>query len=67
LVSILIFQKKYGSSSLLKHPLVTSLLGYKWNKIGKYLFWGNFVLTILFLGFLTAFSLVILSPLEKTC
>lgn len=63
----LLFQKKYGRSRLQKHPLVTSLLKYKWNKFGRFIFFGNLFLYLIFLAFLTAFSLVILSPVERTC
>ena len=64
---ILIFQKKYGCSNLMKHPLVISLLDCKWKKFGRYIFFGNLIIYITFLVFLTAFGVVVLSPLERPC
>ena len=54
-------------ASLLKHPLVTSLLSCKWRSYGRYLFFGNLFLYFLFLVFLTAFTLTVLTPLSDTC
>ena len=64
---ILTFQKKHGCSKLMKHPLVISLLDYKWKKFGRYIFFGNLLIYLIFLVFLTAFALVILSPVERPC
>ena len=64
---ILIFQKKYGCSNLMKHPLVISLLDCKWKKFGRYIFFGNLIIYITFLVFLTAFGVGVLSPLERPC
>ena len=64
---ILTFQKKHGCSNLMKHPLVISLLDYKWKKFGRYIFFGNLFIYITFLVFLTAFGLVVLSPVERPC
>jgi len=58
---------KHGHSNLLKHPLVISLLEYKWTTFGQYIFFANFFFYLIFLSFLTAFGLVVLSPLETTC
>ena len=51
----------------MKHPLVISLLDYKWKKFGRYIFFGNLFIYLIFLVFLTAFGLVVLSPVEKPC
>ena len=59
------FQKKHGCSNLMKHPLVISLLDYKWKKFGRYIFFGNMFVYLIFLAFLTAFGLVVLSPVER--
>ena len=64
---ILTFQMKHGRSSLMKHPLVISLLDYKWNTFGRYIFFGNLFIYLIFLVFLTAFGLVVFSPVEKPC
>jgi len=60
-------QMKYKHPNLLKHPLVTSLLKSKWSKFGRKVFFMNLSLYILFLVFLTAFGLKVLSPLEPIC
>ena len=64
---ILTFQKKHGCTTLMKHPLVISLLDYKWKKFGRYIFFGNLLIYLIFLVFLTAFGLVVLSPVEGPC
>ena len=58
---------KQGNPDLLKHPLVISLLDYKWKKFGRFVFFLNLLIYIFFLVFLTAFGLTVLSPLEMTC
>ena len=63
----LTFQTKHGCSNLMKHPLVISLLDYKWKKFGQYIFFGNLFIYLIFLVFLTAFGLVVLSPVERPC
>ena len=64
---LLTFLKKHGCSKLMKHPLVISLLDYKWKKFGRYIFFGNLLIYLIFLVFLTAFALVIRSPVERPC
>ena len=64
---ILTFQTKHGCLNLMKHPLVISLLDYKWKKFGRYIFFGNLLIYLIFLAFLTAFGLVVLSPVERPC
>ena len=64
---IFIFQTKHGCSNHMKHPLVISLLDYKWNEFGWYIFFGNLFVYLIFLVFLTAFGLVVLSPVERPC
>ena len=52
---------------LLKHPLVTSLLDYKWRTYGRYVYFGNLFIYLVFLGFLTAFALTSPNPVSRTC
>ena len=51
----------------MKHPLVISLLDYKWKRFGRYIFFGNLFIYLTFLVFLTAFALVVQSPVERPC
>ena len=66
-LSLISFQKKHACSTLMKHPLVISLLDYKWKRFGRYIFFGNLFIYLIFLMFLTAFGLVVLSPVERPC
>ena len=52
---------------LLKHPLVTSLLDYKWRTYGRYVYFGNLFIYVVFLVFLTAFALTSPNPVSRTC
>ena len=52
---------------LLKHPLVTSLLDYKWRTYGRYFYFSNLFIYLVFLAFLTAFALVSPNPGSETC
>lgn len=52
---------------LLKHPLVRSLLAYKWQKYGRWVYFLNLFLYLLFLSSLTTYSLVLLTPIHPTC
>ena len=53
--------------NLLKHPVVGSLLHYKWKKFGQYGYFSNLLTYIVFLTLLTAFALVVSHPLEQDC
>jgi len=55
-----------GCLDLLKHPLIGSLLHYKW-KIFGLCYFLNLLWYISFLAFLTMFALLVPSPLEPTC
>ena len=63
----LLFQVESERTELLKHPLVTSLLDYKWRKYTRYVYFGNVAVYFLYIAFLTAFALVVHSPLEIPC
>ena len=52
---------------LLKHPLVTSLLNYKWRTFARYVYFGNLLIYLIFLIFLTCFALLVINPLTQTC
>lgn len=52
---------------LLKHPLVTGLLNYKWQTYGRYVYFGNLCIYLVFLLFLTTFALVVPNPGSETC
>ena len=51
----------------MKHPLVISLLKHKWKKFARWMFLVNLSVYLTFLVSLTAFALVVLSPVEKPC
>ncbi|XP_071500366.1 uncharacterized protein [Diadema antillarum] len=46
-------------SNLLAHPLVASLLNYKWNKVVRFFFWASLVSYLIFVAMLTSYVLVI--------
>lgn len=60
-------QVKSEQLNLLKHPVVGSLLHYKWRKFGQYGYFFNLVTYIIFLAVLTAFALVVFHPLDDSC
>ncbi|XP_074658298.1 transient receptor potential cation channel subfamily A member 1 homolog isoform X1 [Tubulanus polymorphus] len=47
---------------LLMHPLVTSLLRHKWNSFGRYVYYGNLSFYVIFLTFLTTYTMVAFPP-----
>ena len=51
-----------NQEDLLDHPLVTSLLRHKWNKYGRYFYYGNLLIYILFMVFLTGYIVVTKPP-----
>jgi len=52
---------------LLQHPLVTELLNHKWNKIAMPSIMLQFILYLVFLGFLTSYVLLLPNPRGDTC
>ena len=62
-----LLKSESDNADLLYHPLVRSLLKYKWESFGHKLFFANLLLYLLFLLCLTAFALMSLGPLEQTC
>ena len=53
--------------NLLTHPLVGSLLHYKWRKFGQYGYLLNLLTYCIFLTFLNIFALIIENPRSQTC
>ena len=62
-----ILQVQKGRLQLLKHPLVGSLLHYKWKTFGQYGYFLNMLIYVIFLIFLTSFALVTLNPQSQSC
>ena len=62
-----ILQVEHQRLELLKHPVVKSLIKYKWNKYGQVIYFFNLAFYSLFLIFLTSFALVVLNPSHPTC
>ena len=62
-----VFQVQSEAAMLLKHPLVCSLLAYKWKSYGRFFYLTNLLLYLVFLSFLTAYALVLPSPLLTVC
>lgn len=60
-------QAKQGRSELLQHPLVTSLLDQKWNKLGAWCYFTNLLVYVAFVFFLTMFALAVRNPLSDSC
>lgn len=60
-------QAKQGRSELLEHPLVTSLLDQKWNKLGAWCYFTNLLVYVAFVFFLTMFALAVRNPLSDSC
>lgn len=56
-------QVKHKRHDLLKHPVTSELLKYKWSTYGSPVFIAIMLLRILFIGLLTA--LVLLTPLPQ--
>ena len=64
---LLILQVEHRRIELLKHPVVKSLIKYKWNKYGQVIYFFNLAFYSLFLIFLTSFAMVVLNPSHPTC
>ena len=58
---------KHGREDLLLHPVVGSLLHYKWNKFGRHGYYLNLFTYILMLFFLNLYALLLENPLSETC
>ena len=67
LVSLTIPQVESKQTDLLTHPLVTSLLNYKWVHYGQYLYLANICLYLLFLAFITTFAVFAPAPNSRIC
>ena len=57
--ALLCWQVKHKRADLLKHPLVSRLLEYKWRKVALPLFLAYITLYLLFLILLTLFALLL--------
>ena len=56
-----------SESKLLLHPVVKSLLSWKWSRYIALFFFINLVLYLIFLSFLTAFALIVPNPQLSIC
>ena len=54
-------------TELLKHPLVTSLLNYKWTKFGQVVYFSNLAIYFVFLISLVVLALVLVPPSSDFC
>ena len=52
---------------MLTHPVISSLLQHKWFHFGLWFYLLNLLIYIIFLVFLTAFAVVVLTPQSNTC
>ena len=52
----------HHQEDLLAHPLVTSLLRYKWDSFGRYFYYTNLFLYCIFLTFLTGYVVNTTAP-----
>lgn len=57
-------QVRSKREDLLAHPLTTSLLRRKWHNMGRYLYYTNLLVYVVYLIFFTGFSLTIPSPIR---
>lgn len=57
----LFFQVKSKCESLLKHPIVTGLLNYKWRKFGRYVYYSGLLIFLIYMVLLNVYMAV--SPL----
>ena len=58
-LNIMVFNKR---EDLLAHPLATSLLRHKWDRFGKWVYYGNLIFYCVFLTFLTGYVCTTTSP-----
>ena len=52
---------------MLTHPVISSLLQHKWFHFGLWFYLLNLLIYIIYLGFLTAFALLVVPPQSNTC
>jgi len=58
----LMIMVKHHQEDLLAHPLVTSLLRYKWDSFGRYFYYMNLFLYCVFITFLTGYVVTTTAP-----
>ena len=58
----LMIMVNHHQEDLLAHPLVTSLLRYKWDSFGRYFYYTNLLLYCIFLTFLTGYVVNTTAP-----
>ena len=63
----LVSQVESQQIDLLNHPLVTSLLNYKWTRYGQLVYLINVGIYLFFLTFITSFALVVPAPNSSLC
>ena len=63
----LFVQVQHKRVELLRHPVVKSIIKYKWKKYGQIVYFLNLAFYAIFLIFLTSFALVVLNPSHPTC
>ncbi|KAL5457262.1 hypothetical protein EMCRGX_G034509 [Ephydatia muelleri] len=54
-------------TNLLKHPLVHTLLDFKWRRYARYMYWSKFVSYVSFLVILTSYTLCLPQPTRAMC
>ena len=57
----------YDRENLLSHPVVGSLLHYKWNTFGHYLYYINLLVFCLFVFLLNLYALLLENPISDKC
>ncbi|KAI0226877.1 Transient receptor potential cation channel subfamily A member basal [Lamellibrachia satsuma] len=58
----LMIMVEHHQEALLAHPLVTSLLQYKWDNFGRYVYYTNLASYVIFLTFLTVYVMESTAP-----
>lgn len=64
---ILLFKAHYQQLRLLTHPLVGSLLHYKWKTFGQAVYLINLFSYSLFVAFITVLAMIVPNPQSDIC
>ena len=62
----LMIMVEHNQTALLAHPLVTSLLQFKWAKFGRHVYYTNLAIYCLYLTFLTVYIMYTSAPYMYT-
>ena len=54
-----------GNTKLINHPIVTSILNYKWNQVGRFLYYPNLILYLMLVLGLTLFVWFYPNPRDR--